>query len=116
MAIYIAGPMSGYEELNFPAFRSAAKRLRDAGFKVISPHEINPDLNADWLECMQVDMEAVKSCTGIYFLKGWKESPGANIEYWTAKKYGLNMIYEEESHSECYYDTERNKPLDLLSD
>ncbi|EMY1800810.1 DUF4406 domain-containing protein, partial [Escherichia coli] len=34
MIVYVAGPMSGYEQFNRPAFHSAAKRLTDKGYVV----------------------------------------------------------------------------------
>jgi hypothetical protein len=40
MIIYISGPMTGYPDLNFPAFHLAASVLRSEGFTVISPAEI----------------------------------------------------------------------------
>ena len=43
MKIYIAGPMSGYEDLNYPAFAQTAAVLRNAGHEVVSPAELNPD-------------------------------------------------------------------------
>ena len=35
--IYIAGPMTGHAEHNFPAFHAAAKRLHEAGWEVVNP-------------------------------------------------------------------------------
>jgi hypothetical protein len=39
--VYIAGPMRGYPNFNFPAFDAAAKRGRDLGYVVISPAELD---------------------------------------------------------------------------
>lgn len=42
MRIYIAGPMSGHEDLNEPAFRAAADMLRREGHDPTIPHDITP--------------------------------------------------------------------------
>ena len=95
MKIYISGPMTGYPDLNFPAFDYAATVLRKAGFDAVNPVDVNPDPNADWFDCILVDMRLVKDCDAIYLLKGWEQSPGAQIEYWTAKKYKKEILYQD---------------------
>jgi len=94
MKVYIAGPMTGIPELNFPEFHRAAKRLRAYGHEVINPAEVNPDLNADWLDCMIVDIKLVSECDAIYMLRGWEDSPGAQIEHIVAKKLKLKIKYQ----------------------
>src|SRR5690606_26470176 len=68
--IYIAGPMTGLPDLNFPAFHAEAARLRSRGVDVVNPAEINggadevsacagmtPDeLQAHWRKCMRNDI------------------------------------------------------------
>lgn len=39
MKVYLAGPMSGYPDHNFPAFHAAAKAWRAKGHIVFSPAE-----------------------------------------------------------------------------
>lgn len=80
MRIYIAGPMTGYPELNFPAFHAVTATLRAAGHEVINPAEVNPDPNAEWTACMFKDLEVLTPCDGIVMLPGWEQSPGAQIE------------------------------------
>ena len=49
MRIYVAGPMTGHPQLNFPAFHTEAARLRALGYEVVNPAELNADPGADWL-------------------------------------------------------------------
>ena len=41
MRLYLAGPMSGKPQMNFPAFEKAAKSLRRRGHDVVSPAELD---------------------------------------------------------------------------
>lgn len=86
--IYIAGPMTGLPDLNFPAFNRAAAILRAAGYEAINPAEINPDGATPWQECMFRDLKELDTCDGILMLHGWKKSPGAHIERLWAKRTG----------------------------
>lgn len=95
MKWYISGPMSGYDDLNFPAFEAATTDLRERGHEVVSPAEINPDLSADWFECIICDLIAVRRCDSMLMLKGWEDSYGAKIEHLVAQKLQLHIEYEE---------------------
>jgi hypothetical protein len=94
--VYISGPMTGYEDLNFPAFHKAAKLIRDRGDIAVNPAEINPDLNADWLECIIEDIKWVGKCDSICLLNNWEFSTGAQIEFLVAEKLGLKIEYEND--------------------
>ncbi|WP_156773566.1 DUF4406 domain-containing protein, partial [Paraburkholderia tropica] len=59
MKLYLAGPMTGYAELNFPLFRAEAARLRALGFEIVNPAELNADPTAQWLDCMRIDIAAM---------------------------------------------------------
>jgi len=92
--IYVAGPMRGYPNLNFDAFNAKTKELRDKGYVVINPVEINPDQAANYLDCMREDIRAITQCTSIYLLKGWENSEGANAEYQVARMLKLKVYFE----------------------
>ncbi|MDR5761938.1 DUF4406 domain-containing protein [Caballeronia sp. LZ035] len=92
MKLYIAGPMSGYPELNFPAFHAEAARLRGFGFEIVSPAEINVDPSAGWLACMRADIKELVECDGIALLPGWQASAGANVEHSLARGLGLRVF------------------------
>lgn len=95
MKIYVAGPMTGYPGLNFDNFHRVTAKLRDEGHEVINPAEVNPDLNAEWVECMAVDIQLVAQCDAIWLLQGWEISPGAIMEWLTAKRLALDIYYED---------------------
>lgn len=97
MRIYVAGPMTGYTDLNFPAFHAAAAVLRAAGHHVENPAEINADPKADWTACMFKDLEALTTCDAILLLDGWQKSPGAQIERLWAIRTSKEVMYETES-------------------
>lgn len=90
--VYIAGPMTGIPELNFPAFHRAASSLRESGYTVINPAEINPDPNAKWEACMREDIAQLVTCDAIALLPGWQKSRGASLEQHIAKQLGLREI------------------------
>lgn len=91
--IYIAGPMTGLPDLNFPAFAAEAARLRALGHEVINPAEINPDKHLSWRECMMTDIAALVFCDAIQLLPGWHKSAGANLEFHVAQRLGLTISF-----------------------
>lgn len=91
--IYIAGPMTGYPELNHPAFHAAAAKLRAKGFEVVNPAEINPvDTSLDWAGCMRNDIRELVSCDAIATLDKWWESRGAKLEVCLASDLGIKIL------------------------
>jgi hypothetical protein len=109
--VYLAGPMRGYPEFNFPAFHKAAADLRRMGFTVISPAEmdlaagIDPKTVTVTQEMLRDfaarDLTAVINLRpecgdGVAVLAGWKQSRGAQAEVMTARWMGL-MLYNAET-------------------
>lgn len=95
--IYIAGPMTGIPDLNFPAFHAAAKKLRAEGHEVVNPAEINADPSAGWLDCMRADIRELVGCTAIYLLPGWHKSRGATLEHHIAERLGFEIMIHREA-------------------
>lgn len=94
MKLYLAGPMTGLPELNFPAFHAAAARLRALGFEVVNPAEINPDPSSGWHTCMRRDIPHLVTCDGIAMLTGWESSRGAKIERQLAEDLDMFVLQE----------------------
>jgi len=97
---YIAGPMTGIPQFNFPAFSEAAAALRSNGFEIIAPHEQDsPDVQAaalksldgalvdgqiageTWGQILSRDVRLIADRVGgIILLPGWEKSRGARLE------------------------------------
>ena len=102
--VYIAGPMSGYEEFNFPAFNRAEKLLRGVyGYKhVVNPAKLHPTTDLPWAEFLKRDLRELTTCDAVFLLKGWEKSRGATLEAFVAYVLGLRLykmnheLYEPE--------------------
>lgn len=99
MRIYVAGPMTGIQELNFPAFHAETARLRSLGHEVVNPAEINADPSAIWAECMRADIRELVTCTAICMLPGFEASRGARLEKHIADALGMTVMYAAETVS-----------------
>jgi hypothetical protein len=106
--VYIAGPMTGYENHNFATFDYYQKVLYIQGYTVVNPANIarkiakkyKIDLN-DAEQCkkyynvfMKADLKALLKCENVFFLNGWEVSNGASIEKIVADAAGLKCMYE----------------------
>ncbi len=113
--IYLAGPMSGKPEFNFPAFHEAAGQLRDKGHIVFSPAEKDMEEYGDdapWMsdpngdiddataagfdlnEAMKQDLTWIcDEADAIAMLPGWEHSSGARTEHTLACCLRLEIMY-----------------------
>jgi len=99
MTIYLAGPMRGYDLLNFAAFDDAADCLRIRGYHVISPVDMDradgfnvyfDTEDADKRREFAVrDVTAIARCDGVALLPGWQKSQGAAFEKAVAEFIGI---------------------------
>lgn len=81
MILYISGPMTGIPEMNIPAFEEATKRLREWGYKVLSPHHaFGGQAKLRRVDYMREDLGMVMRAEGIVLLDGWADSVGARLE------------------------------------
>jgi hypothetical protein len=88
--VYIAGPMTGYPEYNFPAFHHTAQVMRDIGYTVISPAELEEGkLGETWEYYMRRDLPLLCTCDMVVVLEGWEKSRGARLEVQTARALGI---------------------------
>lgn len=109
MKCYLAGPMTGIPNFNFPAFMAAAAALRHLGHGVHNPaeHDLEMGLDPatgriytldgsttafDATEAFRWDFEAILECGVVVFLPGWKKSVGSRAEFTVAKHIGAKMF------------------------
>ena len=84
MKIYIAGPMTGYENFNRDAFNKEADRLSRHGHSVLNPATLPNGLTQR--EYMDICFAMLRCADAILMLPGWKASAGATAEYHDAYK------------------------------
>jgi hypothetical protein len=90
MIIYISGPMTGHEDLNFPAFYEAEEILKARGFEVINPAAIEqPDKT--WEACMRKDNVELMRADMIVTLPNWERSKGARLEVEIGTALGMKV-------------------------
>lgn len=94
---YVAGPMTGYDEYNFPAFRSAAAKLEEQGFVVIDPSR-NEGGNADLPRSFYIELDVVhvlRTRRGVAVLPDWYKSRGARLEVEIARQTGREVVWAD---------------------
>ena len=118
---YLAGPMRSKPKFNHPAFNDAARRLRDAGWRVYNPAEmdIEHDGKEYWEKNLQMSIAEQKGWArdsvnarrlatrdtytllvrlraengdAIVMLPDWEESIGATAERAVARWVGLRIL------------------------
>lgn len=106
--VYIAGPMRGIPQFNFPEFDRVAARWRKAGWDVVNPADLDREIGFDGSDiskadeafvkmAMERDLDALKTCDAIVLLDGWADSEGARHELMVATDLGL-YVFNERDH------------------
>lgn len=94
--VYIAGPMTGIDDYNFPAFFAAEENIKSLGFEVENPARHGIVEGATWADYMAYDLGRLALCNTIFMLPGWSKSKGATIERNLAKSLGMTILGCEE--------------------
>jgi len=114
LAIYVAGPMRGIAEFNFPLFHAVADVLKARGHSVFNPAAKDNERHGvdiskgnatgdekiasaqhgfNLREALALDLEFIcKTAEAIVLLPGWRNSKGATAEHATAVALGLEVI------------------------
>jgi len=102
--IYIAGPMTGIEDLNRAEFEKAEGFIwqSSAGTSLsVNPHVLAEiecwDEKTPLCQIASILLGDLVGCDAIYMLRGWRDSKGATAEHAVAKWIGLEIIYQGEA-------------------
>ena len=103
--IYVAGPMRGIKDFNFPAFHAASAKLRAEGWTVLSPAEadmedagFNPSDTSTIMPIshyLMRDTAMLCKSRAIFLLRGWEQSRGARLEKQMAEYLGIEILRQE---------------------
>ncbi len=98
MKIYIAGKITG--DKNYKSkFKRAERLLRSLGHSVMNPAWIAPSDDFTWTDYMQISGMMQARCNAVYFLKDWKESEGAKIEFKRCHQLNQTAFFEDSAFS-----------------
>jgi hypothetical protein len=84
LIIYIAGPVTGLPDFNYPAFHRAADALLDQGYVVLNPvdteqhNDTGKPQRWDWY--MRHALRMVLEAQALALLPRWEQSKGATLE------------------------------------
>ena len=112
MKIYIAGKITG--DKNYKSkFKRAEKLLRSLGHSVMNPAWIAPSDDFTWTDYMQISGMMQARCNAVYFLKDWKDSEGAKIEFKRCHQLNQTAFFEDSAFSleelKCSPQSRKNK-------
>ncbi len=93
--VYVAGPMTGLPEFNFPAFNAVAEQLSARGMHVENPAQHGHVDGASWADYLRYDLSRLVTCSVIHLLPGWSQSRGATLELYVAFTLGLAIQYAD---------------------
>lgn len=92
--VFISGRVSGIKYENAKKnFRKAEKLIESQGFNPVNPLKLCKR-EWSWLRCMIVCLWYLAKCDNVYFMRNYKKSRGARIEYKVAKWLGKTIINE----------------------
>jgi hypothetical protein len=89
--IYVAGPMTGLPDMNYPAFRHATALLEAAGHQVEDPSTNTNPVPDDYHGWLRAGLAQLIRCEAVALLPGWEGSGGARLEVNVAATLGLTV-------------------------
>ena len=95
--VYLAGPMTGYEDYNYQAFIDAAEKIksiaRHNGLNVQAVHTANTPRNLGYETYIAMSYFYILNSDAVVLLDGWQNSKGANLEKQLAEELEIPVFY-----------------------
>lgn len=105
---YIAGPMRGFANFNFPIFNQADRLLTAAGWEIFNPARMDLEAGAPWCDPTNPDygntdypltaqdmrnaarrdldvIQSLREDDAVIMLPGWRKSTGSRAEFFVGK-------------------------------
>ena len=95
--VMISLPMNGRSDDAIKAdIERSSEYLKSHGFDTIANtmFEDDPEVKHPALWYLGNTLIKMSSCDAVYFMRGWENARGCQIEHAAAEKYGLEIIYE----------------------
>lgn len=92
--IYIAGKITGIEDIAKIRFKYVEDELTAMGYNVVNPMELNHDHDKSHASYMRVCIKALCECDEMYLMSNWGQSKGATIEHSVAITLNLKITYQ----------------------
>lgn len=118
-AIFLSGPMTGYQDYNFKHFNEVAAKLEKCGLKVVNPVDICKKYKQEEVVKHKEVFDAMiaeqqkrerEDCSAILLLDGWKLSLGVRLELKTALELDFDIYTEEDIPDLCGVEEEKSAP------
>ncbi len=95
--IYISGPISGLPEpkVSF-SFRETERVLRELfpSSELVNPLNNGLPFDAPWEEHIEADLRIMEECNAVYFMDGWENSLGCQVEHARAVELLIDRYYQ----------------------
>lgn len=121
--IYIAGPMRGLPEHNYPAFNGLEDWLWCFGLpgrenlRVLNPaSNFEGDTSLPYADYMREDIPQLAACNAIVLLPGWEDSEGARLEVEIARHLSLDFWYASPLEDEAWDVEQGSAPPPAVSE
>lgn len=95
--IYISGPISGLPENEVRLAFSETMRLLRMLFptsEIVNPLDNGLPYEAPWEEHIEADLLTMQECEAVYFMDGWENSLGCQVEHAKAVELLMDRYYQ----------------------